>query len=91
MAIVKTVLVHRCPHCGGEQIVRNGHTGYGAQRARCRPCRRTFVLERRQAPYTEADKARVLHAYTQERLSMRSITRTFGVAYETLRAWTEKK
>ena len=30
-----------CPHCGGEQVVRNG-TANGLQRYKCRGCRKTF-------------------------------------------------
>lgn len=31
----------RCPHCGGEHVVRNG-AAHGLQRYKCRDCRKTF-------------------------------------------------
>jgi transposase-like protein len=40
--LVETATIgKRCPHCQGEQVVRNG-TASGLQRYKCRVCRRTF-------------------------------------------------
>ena len=83
--------VHRCRHCGSERLKKNGHNASGSQRARCRECGRTFVLEPKPPPYSEEDRERVVRAATCERLSTRAIRRTFGPCYQTLRSWVEKK
>ena len=39
-----TTVIHRCPHCEGKRLYRNGHTVRGAQQAKCKDCQRTFTL-----------------------------------------------
>jgi insertion element IS1 protein InsB len=85
----KTV-VHACPHCGSERLHKNGHTTHGAQRAKCLECGRTFTLSPRGPRYGDKFKAQVLAAY-QDRMSLRGITRTFGVCYQTIMAWVGEK
>lgn len=58
----------------------------GDQRAKCLACGRTFVLEPQGARYDERFKAQVVAAY-QDRMSIRGITRTFGVCQETVVRW----
>ena len=83
--------VYRCPHCQGESLRKNGHTCGGAQRAFCRDCKRTFVLEPREPRYSAAEREKILAAATQERLSLRAIERTFGPVYRTVSRWAKKK
>jgi transposase-like protein len=83
--------VRRCPHCESESLRKNGHTNYGAQRAQCRECGKTFVLASKPPRYPAAERERILSAHVRERLSRRAATRLFGVAYGTLKSWLGKK
>ena len=85
----KTV-VHVCRHCGSERLRKNGHAGNGAQRARCLECGRTFILEPKGPRYDQKFKDQVLAAY-QDRMSIRGITRAFGVCYQTVMVWVGEK
>ena len=61
--MLSTTVVHRCPHCGGEHLQKNGHTTQGAQRAKCVDCARTFTLSLKEPRYGEKFKAQMLAAY----------------------------
>ena len=88
--MLSTTVVHRCRHCGSERLRKNGHANNGAQRARCLECGRTFHLEPKGPRYDQKFKTQVLAAY-QDRMSIRGITRTFGVCYQTVMAWVGEK
>ena len=88
--MLSKTIVHTCHHCGSECLRKNGHANNGAQRARCLDCGRTFILEPKGPRYDEKFKAQVLAAY-QDRMSVRGITRTFGVCYQTVMAWVGGK
>ena len=88
--MLSTTVIHACPHCGGARLQKNGHTNHGAQRAKCVDCQRTFTLAPKRPRYDQTFKDQVLCAY-QDRLSLRGIQRTFGVCYETVRAWLGEK
>ena len=84
------MVVHVCPHCGGERLQKNGHTQRGAQRALCLECQRTFTLSPKGPRYDQKFKDQVISAY-QDRMSTRGIKRTFGVCYQTLMVWVGEK
>ncbi len=88
--MLSTTVVHRCPHCAGERLQKNGHAEHGAQRAKCVDCQRTFVLSPQGPRYDQKFKDQVVAAY-QDRMSIRGITRTFGVCYQTVMAWVGGK
>ena len=88
--MLSTTIVHVCARCGGERIRKNGHADNGAQRAKCLECERTFILEPKGPRYDETFKAQVVRAY-QDRMSIRGITRTFGVYYKTILRWAGEK
>lgn len=88
--MLSTTIVHVCQRCGSEAIRKNGHAENGGQRAKCLACGRTFVLQPKGARYDEKFKAQVVAAY-QDRMSIRGITRTFGVCYETVLRWVGEK
>ena len=88
--MLSTTIVHVCLRCGSEQIRKNGHAENGAQRAKCLECQRTFVLEPKGPRYDQAFKETVVRAY-QDRMSIRGITRTFGVFYKTIIKWAGEK
>lgn len=77
-----------CRHCYSTQTVKHGFTRFDKQRFRCKSCQRTFVEDPAQT-YSEADKERILSAY-HERMSLRGIERTFGVARQTVANWLKK-
>ena len=88
--MLSTTVVHVCLRCGSEHIRKNGHADNGAQRARCLECGRTFILQPKGARYDQKFKEQVTAAY-QDRMSIRGITRTFGVCYKTVLRWVGEK
>ena len=88
--MLSTTVTHVCARCGSERIRKNGHANNGAQRAKCLECERTFILEPKGPPYDDAFKEQVVRAY-QDRMSIRGITRTFGVCYNTIVGWAGEK
>lgn len=88
--MLSTTVVHVCLRCGSEKIRKNGHADNGAQRAKCLDCGRTFILQPKGARYDQKFKDQVTAAY-QDRMSIRGITRTFGVCYKTVIRWVGEK
>ena len=84
--MLSTTIVHVCLRCGSEHIRKNGHADNGAQRAKCLECGRTFILQPKGARYDQKFKDQVTSAYL-DRMSIRGITRTFGVCYKTVLRW----
>ena len=80
----------KCSHCGSEKIVRNGMTSNGKQRFICRDCGKCSREDSQINGYSEAERETILRA-CQERSSLRGLTRTFGVARNTVTAWLKKK
>jgi transposase-like protein len=83
--------VYVCRHCGSERLRRNGKSRRGAQRSQCMECGKTLVLEPLPPAYSQAERERILHAATTERVSLRGVGRVFGPCYRTLRRWVGKK
>ena len=77
-----------CPACSSHNTNRFGHQN-GRQRFICRTCQKTW----RENPGTTAiapeRKAEILAAY-QERVSLRGLSRIFGVSRNTISAWLKK-
>ena len=88
--MLSTTVVHVCLRCGSERIRKNGHADNGAQRAKCLACECTFVLQPKGERYDQKFKDQVTSAY-QDRMSIRGITRTFGVCYQTVIRWVGEK
>ena len=88
--MLSKTIVHRCARCGSEHLFKNGHTVGGAQRAKCKDCGGTSILEPKGPRYSEDFKAQVLAAY-QDRMSIRGVKRTFGVCYQTVMRWLGEK
>ena len=74
-----------CRKCSSTNIVKNGKNRYDNQQYHCKDCKCYGVLYPKH-PYSSKRKAEILRAY-QERVSMRGITRIFGVARNTLASW----
>jgi transposase-like protein len=65
-------------------------TNNGKQRYRCNDCRRTSRENPQPPGYTPEEREIILNAY-QERSSIRGLSRTFGVARNTVSSWLKKK
>ena len=83
MGILSTTVAPVCLRGGSEAIRRNGHASNGAQRARCLECGRTFILQPRGGRSDPRFKEQVVAA-SEDRMSLRGITRTFGVCRKTI-------
>ena len=88
--MLSTTIIHVCLRCGSEKIRKNGHADNGAQRAKCKDCGRTFVLQPKGARYDARFKDQVVAA-SQDRMSQRGISRTFGVCRKTTSRWVGEK
>jgi transposase-like protein len=84
-----SVTVH-CPHCGSEDIVRNGRAPNGKQKYRCRACKKQSRENPTPNAYPEERREEILRAY-EERSSLRGIERTFGVSRTSVIGWMKKK
>ena len=81
----------KCIHCQSENLVRNGKTHNGKQRYLCHDCGKMSRDNPQHNGYRPEEREQILRAY-QERSSLRGLTRTFGVARNTVTKWlTEKK
>ena len=79
-----------CPHCGSDELVRDGHAPNGKQKYRCHGCGRRSRENPTPNASPEARREEILHAY-QERSSLRGLTRTCGVSRATVSSWIKKK
>ncbi len=79
---------HKCHHCNSINIVKNGKNRNGNQRYKCKDCGISRVVEYK-PNYTEGRKEEIIRAY-QERSSLRGLSRTFGVARDTVTVWSKK-
>jgi transposase-like protein len=80
----------RCPHCGSEDLKRNGHAGNGKQRYYCKACKKQSRENPKPHAYPEERREEIIRSY-QERSSLRGLTRTFGVARGTVIDWLKKR
>ena len=83
--MIITTIIHVCPNCASQNIVKNGKDYKGAQKYKCNDCLSYGTLEAK-ARYSESFKDMVIRAYL-ERMSMWGIYRTFGVHPDTLVRW----
>jgi transposase-like protein len=80
----------KCVYCDSQNLVRNGHAPNGKQKYLCQDCRKSCRENPSSPAYTEAEREMILRAY-EERSSLRGLTRTFGVARNTVSEWLKKK
>ena len=84
-----TVTIH-CPHCGSEELKRNGHAPNGKQKYSCRACKKQSRENPTPHAYSEKRREEILRAY-EERSSLRGLKRTFGVSRGTVIGWIKKR
>lgn len=87
--MITQIIVNRCTKCQSENIVKNGKTKAGRQKYHCKACDGYGTLNP-SVQYTTERKAEILRAY-HERASLRGVTRTFGVARQTVAKWLKEK
>jgi len=80
-----TITLH-CPHSQSDALVRNGHAPNGKELSGCHVCRRQSRENPTPYAYPQARREEILHA-SQERSSLRGLTRTFGVSRTTGSGW----
>ena len=78
-----------CYHCGSENIIKNGIAPNGKQKYRCKDCGKRSRELPSPKGYPERRKEEILRAY-EERSSLRGLSRTFGVARNTVSRWLKK-
>lgn len=78
-----------CYHCSSEKIVKNGVAPNGKQKYKCKTCGKQSREKPSVNGYEEERKEEILRAY-EERSSLRGLTRTFGVARNTVTRWLKK-
>lgn len=78
-----------CPHCGSNELVRNGRAPNGKQKYLCRSCQRQSRENPTPHAYPEARREEILRAY-EERSSLCGLERTFGVSRNTVITWIKK-
>ena len=78
-----------CRKCGRISIIKNGRTKAGKLKYHCKDCQAYGTLELT-VVYSPDRKAEILRAY-QERSSLRGLTRTFGVARQTVSKWLSEE
>ncbi len=79
----------KCIHCGSNKLARNGLTQNGKQRFLCSDCGRRSREHPQPNGYTPQERETILRAYHQHS-SLRGLTRTFGVARNTVSEWLKK-
>jgi transposase-like protein len=80
----------RCSHCGSDKLKRNGHAANGKQRYYCKDCKKQSRENPTPYAYSEERREEILRSY-EERSSLRGLTRTFGVARNTVSEWLKKR
>lgn len=78
-----------CYHCKSERLVKNGFSPNGKQKYRCLECKRQSRDDPAPLGYPPERREEILNAY-QEHSSLRGLSRTFGVARNTVSGWLKK-
>ena len=79
-----------CQHCQSQYIIRYGLAPNGKQRYLCTDCGRRSRDHPTSTAYSAEERELILRAY-DERSSLCGLTRTFGVACNTVTEWVKKK
>ena len=82
-------LTLRSPFCTSDFLIKYGITPNGKQRYRCQACSRQHREHPGSNAYAEAARAMILRTY-EEWSRLRGLSRTFGVARNTVSAWLKK-
>lgn len=80
----------KCNHCQSENLVRNGKPTTANNAICARIAAKWAATPPQPNGYTEQEREQILRAY-EERSSLRGLTRTFGVARNTVTSWLKEK
>lgn len=72
------VKIEKCSKCDSINIVKNGFTGHGNQRIKCKGCGSSPVLHRKKA--LDVDINCLMRSFL-ERLSLCGVARVFAISY----------
>ncbi|HEV2122093.1 MAG TPA: IS1-like element transposase [Chloroflexota bacterium] len=72
-----------CRYCPSHDLVKNGHSETGAQRYRCKSCRRTFQLTYRYNAWNAGTKEHI-DEMTLNSSGVRDIARTLQISPNTV-------
>jgi len=78
-----------CPHCGQNDLVKNGHSENGTQRYRCKACRRSVQWEYTYRAWQPEVKAQI-EDLPLNGSGVREISRTLKIAKSTVIAELKK-
>jgi len=80
----------QCPHCQGNQVVKNGTIHSGKPKWMCKDCRRQFVENLLQRRISDETK-QTIDALLLERISLAGIVRVTKVSARWLQYYVNKK
>jgi len=80
----------RCPGCGSEQTIKNGHIHTGKPKFACKACGRQFV-ENPQQKRISAQTKQLIDDLLLERLSLAGIARVTHVSEQWLQHYVNTK
>jgi len=87
MEIEYTPSMDMCPKCKQPRYqVKDGLTGAGSQRMRCRACGHRYTPQRKPVGYADAVRTQALKMYV-DGLNFRRIARLLGVHHQTVINW----
>ena len=78
-----------CPHCGSNDLVKNGHSEIAIQRWRCNSCKKSFQLEYRYNAWKPGVKEQITEL-TMNSSGIRDISRTLHINKTTVIAELKK-
>ncbi|NME73062.1 IS1 family transposase, partial [Flammeovirga aprica] len=80
----------RCPHCEGNDIVKNGHRPNGSQRWRCNTCNKSFQVEYKTNGWRPGIKEQI-DLLTLNSSGVRDISRTLKISRNMISNHLKKK
>ncbi|MDR2774802.1 MAG: hypothetical protein LBC19_08685, partial [Tannerella sp.] len=73
----------QCPHCGNNNVLKQGKTGNGTQKRQCNGCKKHFRLEYRYRAWQAGTKEKIIEM-TLNNSGVRDIGRVLGISKDTV-------
>ncbi len=87
MEVRYTTLMYRCPTCQATAAqIKDGLTGAGSQRVRCRACSTRYTAQPKSRGYDRALRTQALKLYV-DGMNFRRIARQLAVHHQTVINW----
>ncbi|WP_321415153.1 IS1 family transposase [uncultured Desulfobacter sp.] len=80
----------KCPRCGKDDLMKNGHSKNGAQRYLCKNCKKCFQLDYSYNAWRPGGKEQI-EKQTLNSSGVRDISRNLGIAKGTVISELKKK